>query len=160
MNSQDSSAFESGPEASQEDEVLALADAGFEEDLPAHLRRVSDGYGRRLNALYPHAHMTTEIARGLVSAGFELHDCAARARTGGVCLTACAAKSGVIVTWTVHDVLAFDHSRHYEDADVHEVMNNALAEVLTVQGWRVEAFGQSSAHLVTGRAPARTAAFT
>jgi hypothetical protein len=46
------------------------------------------------------------------------------------------------------------------DADVHQVMSNALAEVLTVQGWRVEAFGQASAHLVTGRTPTRTAAFS
>src|SRR3954453_1647361 len=89
-------------------EQLAGADAGFEEDLPRHLRRLSDGYGNRLRSLYPQGHLIDEVARSLVRAGFELHDCAARERTGGVCLTPSTADAGVIVTWTVHDALAFD----------------------------------------------------
>ena len=66
----------------------------------------------------------------------------------------------MIVTWTVHDVLAFDYARHAENTDVHEVMNYAIADVLTIQGWRVERFGQASAHLVTGRTLPGTAAFS
>jgi hypothetical protein len=136
-------------------EQLARADAGFEEDLPKHLRRLSDGYGNRLASLYPQGHLIDGVARSLVSAGFELHDCAARERTGGVCLTPSTDDAGVIVTWTVHDALAFDQARYAEDVGVHQVMNYALADVLTVQGWHVEPFGHASAHLVTGRAPTR-----
>jgi hypothetical protein len=134
-------------------EQLARADAGFEEDLPKHLRRLSDGYGNRLTSLYPQGYLIDEVTRSLVSAGVELHDCAARNRTGGVCLTPSTAVAGVIVTWTVHDVLAYDHARCAENVDVHEIMNYALADVLRVQGWVVEPFGEASAHRVTGRAP-------
>ena len=136
-------------------EQLARADAGFEEDLPKHLRRLSDGYGNRLTSLYPQGHLIDEVARSLVSAGFQLHGCAARNRTGGVCLTPSTAVAGVIVTWTVHDVLAYDDARYAENVDVHEIMNYALADVLRVQGWVVEPFGEASAHCVTSRASTR-----
>ena len=138
---------------SEQDALLASAD--FEQDLPRHLRRLSDGYGDRLTSLYPQTQLITELARSPVSAGFELHDCAARNRTGGVCLTPSTAVAGVIVTWTVHDVLAYDHARSAENIDVHEIMNYALADVLRVQGWVVEPFGEASAHRVTVRASTR-----
>jgi hypothetical protein len=96
MNADRGAPREQSLTSSPEDELLAIADAGFEEDLPAHLRRLSDGHHQRLTSLYPHAQMITDIARCLVSAGFELHDCAAHVRSGGVCLTPCSAKPGVI----------------------------------------------------------------
>src|SRR4051812_19941979 len=47
-------------------EQLTRAHAGFEEDLPKHLRRLSDGYGNRLSSLYPQGHLIDEVARSLV----------------------------------------------------------------------------------------------
>ena len=84
MNADISAAREQSPTPAPQDEFLAIADAGFEDDLPADLRRLSDGYGQPLTSLYPNAQMITEIARCLVSAGFELHDCAAHATAGCV----------------------------------------------------------------------------
>jgi hypothetical protein len=139
----------------EQDAPLARVAADFEQDLLRHLRRLSDACGGRLASLHPQSELITELARCLVSAGFELHDCAARTRTGGVCLTPSTTEPGVIATWTVHDVLAVDDHRYAESVNVHEIMNYALADVLRVQGWVVEPFGEAGAHRVTGRAYTR-----
>jgi hypothetical protein len=118
------------------------------------LDRLSDGWGCRLRADDPQHQLAVGIARDLRAAGFELHDCAAHAPTGGVCLTPSssppASYAGVIVTWTQHDVLAHAGDLFGVHSDVQEVMNYALADVLAILGWRVEQFGQASAHIVTG----------
>lgn len=117
---------------------------------------MSDGFGEPLCRHHPLSQTVAGLTRTLVMAGFRLHDCAARERAGGVCLTPSSTEDGIIVTWTTHDALALDGNRYDQNQDVHEVMNYALADVLRASGWRVTAFGQASAHLVTGRAVERT----
>ena len=95
---------------------LAKSDAGSEEDLAKHLRRLSDGQGNRLTSLHAQGRLIGDVARSLVSAGFRLHDRAGPATTGGVCLTPCPAEAGVIITWTTHGVLALDEARWVECA--------------------------------------------
>ena len=132
--------------------ALAAARNGLESDVADELSKVSDGDGGRLRLDHPLAQAVAALTRTLVQTGFTLHDCAARDRSGGVCLTPASRQDGVIVTWTTHDSLALDGCHYEEDRDVHEVMNYALADVLQTTGWQVDAYGQASAHIVTGRA--------
>lgn len=117
--------------------------------------RLSDGFGTPLvpPGTEPIADLARALARDLIAAGFEIHDCAAKAPGGGVCLTPGADAGGVIVTWTQHDAseAALGYGRH---ADIQEQMNYAVADVLTTIGYPVEEFGQAGANLVTGPRPA------
>jgi hypothetical protein len=98
------------------------------------------------------ADLTRALARDLIAAGFVVHDCAGKAPGGGVCLTPASDLRGVIVTWTQHDAAeaALGYRRH---SDIQEQMNCALADVLVTIGYAVEAYGQATAHIVTGSHP-------
>jgi hypothetical protein len=117
--------------------------------LSEQLDRLSDGYGARLT-WHPQADLAREVATALVEAGFELHHCAAKAATGGVCLTPTSDPDGVIVAWTQHDRMAVEFVHGYDAyVGVQETMNYAVADVLVAMGFAVEGFGQASAHIVT-----------
>lgn len=131
--------------------ALTVARNALDSDVAGELAKVSDGYGDRVRLDNPLAQNVATLTRTLVEAGFPVHDCATRELTGGVCLTPANREDGVLITWTTHDSLALDGGRYEENRDVHEVMNYALADVLQACGWRVDAYGQASAHIVTGR---------
>ena len=102
--------------------------------------------------------LLSQVAISLIEAGFEIHDCAARARTGGVCLTPSSHHSpGVIVTWTPHDALAEDDGRYAAYRAVLDTMNFALGDVLLGLGYDVREYGQAGANLVVSVAPAEPA---
>lgn len=130
---------------------VARARAGLEQDLQHQYARLSNGRGCRLTSGDPTAHLAASITRSLVEAGFEIHDCAAKARTGGVCLTPTSRQDGVIVTWTTHHALRVDPQRHDDDQAAHEVMNYALYDTLMALGWDVREYGHADANLVVGR---------
>ena len=135
-----------------DDERLRLARAGFDDDVSAQIDKLSDGYGDRLRHGHPMASLLDGLTASLVAAGLSVHDCAAKDRAGGVCLTPTTAQpTGVIVTWTTHDVLATDTGRYRENSDVHDLMNFTLADVLCAMGWAPDPFGHAGAHVVTGR---------
>ena len=96
----------------------------------------------------PLADLTRALARGLIAAGFEIHDCAGKAPGAGVCLTPGSNAQGVIVTWTQPTPPRPPSGLRPPRAKEH--MNCALADVLTMIGYPVEGFGQATAHLVTG----------
>jgi hypothetical protein len=57
----------------------------------------------------------------------------------------------VLVTWTQHDRMALGRVRgHAADLAAQEVMNHAVAGVLTASGFLVEPFGEASGHVVRG----------
>lgn len=135
------------PESTEEESTPAeprYAGDLFRGDEPVlvQLRRVSDGWGqpiaRRDDPLF---RVAISIARDLLAAGFELHDCGHSAPTGGVCLTPSPHEGGVMVTWAQHDVLAHhdgDDDLYDTHQDVQVVMNDAVADALTEMGWDVE----------------------
>jgi hypothetical protein len=131
--------------------AVAAARRALDADVARELAKISDGHGTRLRLDDPLAQKVAALTRTLVEAGFTVHDCATRERTGGVCLTPANRDDGVLITWTTHDAVAMDGDRYQEDRDLHEVMNCALADALRTCGWRVDAYGQASAHIVTGR---------
>ena len=137
-------------------DTLRVARAALDDDLADQIGMLSDGYGDRIRVDDPGAPLIANITRSLVAAGFVVHDCAARERTGGVCLTPTTARQvGVIVTWSTHDSLAIDTGQYRENSDVIDLMNFTLADVLCAMGWATETFGRAGAHVVTGRLAAR-----
>ncbi len=102
----------------------------------------TDGY--RLAEGHPLAPLARGLARALTEAGFTLHHCVRHDplyRLGGVCLLTVPAghdhDDGVVVSWTVHDLLSHDWGRYGTYQDVQQVMNNALADVLHALGYKV-----------------------
>lgn len=130
---------------------VARTCAGFDEDLQRQYAKLSDGWSRRIDSGHPIAQLMAGITRSLVEAGFDIHDCTAKARTGGVCLTPASTHDGVIVTWTTHDALSLDPQRYSDNTAAHEVMNFALYDTLLALGWEVREHGQAGANLVIGR---------
>jgi hypothetical protein len=125
---------------------------------------LTDSYGRPLAADDPLTPLAQEVARALTEAGFTLHHCAPehpRYRFGGVCLLPVArchdpgGRGGIVVSWTVHDLLSLDWDRGLEYHEAHEVMNGALAQVLDALRYQVWPFGLGGAWIVTGHREAR-----
>lgn len=141
-----------GPE--EETWQVARTCASFDEDLQRQYAKLSDGWNRRVGSGRPFAHLMLSVTRSLVEAGLDIHDCAAKARNGGVCLTPASTHDGVIVTWTTHDALSLDPRRCSDNAAAHEVMNLALYDTLSALGWDVREHGRAGATLVLGRRPA------
>ncbi len=90
--------------------------------------------------------LVVEVTAALSEAGLPLSDSSG---TGGVCLTPEPAVGGIIVTWQQHDRMSVDQV-HGPGADVlvHDVMSRALADVLRLRGFAVDAFGSGSSHVV------------
>ena len=94
--------------------------------------------------------LVVEVAAALAEAGLPLHDATgADAALGGACLNPEPALGGLVVSWRQHDRMSVDQA-HGAAADVvvQQVMNRALAEVLTARGFAVEAVGGGSASVV------------
>ena len=79
-----------------------------------------------------------------------MHDCTGTdGEIGGACLTPEPALGGIVVTWRQHDRMSVDQVHGpAADSAVQQVMNGALADVLRVRGFAVEAFGGASGHVV------------
>jgi hypothetical protein len=98
----------------------------------------------------PLATLVVEVAAALAEAGLPMHDCTGpESHLGGVCLTPEPAVSGIVVGWRQHDRMSVDQVHGAEaDSAVLQVMNGALADVLRVRGFAVEAFGGASGHVI------------
>ncbi|MCU1615117.1 MAG: hypothetical protein JWO98_2657 [Frankiales bacterium] len=118
--------------------------------LSEQLERLPEDWARELSDEDPLTTLVVEIAAALSEAGLLLHDSAGADRAvGGACLTPEPGLGGVIVTWRQHDRMSVDQV-HGVTADVlvQQVMNRAVAEVLRLRGFEVDAFGGASGHVV------------
>jgi hypothetical protein len=97
--------------------------------------------------------LVVEVTAALAEAGLPLYDGAADSATGGVCLLPQPEMAGIVVTWRQHDRMSVDQV-HGAAADgmVQQVMNRALADVLELRGFVVDAFGGASGHVVSSAA--------
>jgi hypothetical protein len=122
--------------------------------LSEQLDRLADDWDCLIDDADPLTGLVCEIAAAVAEAGLPLHDCAGRTpsrQLGGVCLTPAPGEQGVLVTWTQHDRMALGRVRgHAADLAAQEVMNHAVAGVLTAFGFLVEPFGEASGHVVRG----------
>lgn len=152
----ETSQIEEPPDLGQ---LRALAET---EELADAAARLTNCYGRPMpndDPLYP---LALDIARALTEAGLTLHRCAQHDphyRLGGVCLLPGAhsqdpdGTSGIVVSWTTHNLLSLDWDRWDEYHGVQVTMNGVLAEVLGALGFQVSPFGVGGASIVTGYRP-------
>ena len=122
--------------------------------LSEQLDRLADDWDALIDDADPLTGLVCEIAAAVAEAGLPLHDCAGRTTSrqlGGVCLTPAPGGEGVLVTWTQHDRMALGRVRgHTADVAAQQVMNTAVADVLSAFGFLVESFGDASGHIVRG----------
>ena len=118
--------------------------------LGGQLDRLADDWDAELSDEDPLATLVVEIAAALAEAGLPMHDSTgAGSEVGGVCLAPEPGLDGVVVTWRQHDRMSVDQMHGVAaDATVQQVLNRALADVLRVRGFQVEAFGGASGHVV------------
>lgn len=122
--------------------------------LSEQLERLPDDWDAELADDDPLGTLVVEVTAALAEAGLPLHDATgAGSAVGGACLTPEPALGGVVLTWRQHDRMSIDQA-HGVDADalVQQVMNRALADVLVLRGFSVDAFGGASAHIVRSAA--------
>jgi len=117
--------------------------------LSAQLDRLADDWDAGFPDDDPLATLVVEVAAALVEAGLALHEPTGTDEVGGVCLSPEPLLGGVVVTWRQHDRMSVEQV-HGAAADgmVQQVMNRALAEILQLRGFDVDAFGGASGHLV------------
>jgi hypothetical protein len=118
--------------------------------LGEQLDRLPDGWDARLSDDDPLTTLVVEVAAALSETGLPLHDSAgAGSEAGGVCLTPEPGLGGLLVTWRQHDRMSVDQVHGAPaDAMVQQVMNRAVADVLRLRGFLVDAFGDASGHVV------------
>jgi hypothetical protein len=118
--------------------------------LTEQLERLPAGWDAGLSDDDPLVTLLIEVAAALLEAGLPLHvSTGAGSELGGACLTPEPAVGGVVVTWRQHDRMSVDHAHGPAvDAVLQPVMNRALADVLVLRGFVVDAFGGSSGHVV------------
>jgi len=115
-----------------------------EAELAEAMSGLTASSGEPLPARDPLRPLACAIARALTEAGFTLHHCARhhpRYRLGEVCLLPAAAghgpgsRTGVVVSWTTHDLLSLDWCRWPEYHGTQEVMNGALGSCAWCAGF-------------------------
>jgi hypothetical protein len=118
--------------------------------LGGQLDRLADDWDAELSEDDPLVTLVVEVAAALAEAGLPLHDCTGSdGEVGGACLTPEPALAGIVVTWRQHDRMNVDQVHGpATDSAVAQVMNAALADVLRVRGFEVDAFGGASGHVV------------
>jgi hypothetical protein len=122
--------------------------------LGEQLDRLPDDWDAELSDDNSLTTLVVEVTAALSEAGLPLHDPTEAGReVGGVCLIPEPGLGGIVVTWRQHDRMSVDQVHGAEaDATVQQVMNRALADVLVLRGFVVDAFGGASGHVVRAAA--------
>jgi hypothetical protein len=113
--------------------------------LEAQLDRLPPDWDAGLDEDDPLVTLIVEVTAALAEAGLPLYG----DEVGGACLTAEPGLGGIVVSWRQHDRMSVDQV-HGAEADglVQHVMNRALADVLALRGFDVEAFGDAGGSVV------------
>jgi hypothetical protein len=122
--------------------------------LGEQLDRLPEDWDAEISDDDPLTTLVVEVAAALVETGLPLHDAdAAGSGIGGVCLLPQPGLGGIVVAWRQHDRMSVDQVQGpATDAAVQHVMNAAVAEVLRLRGFEVDAFGGASGHVVRSAA--------
>lgn len=122
--------------------------------LGAQLERLPDGWDDGLADDDPLLSLVAEITAALSESGLPLHNAAGGGtELGGACLTPAPGLGGIVVTWRQHDRMSVDHVHGAAvTGAAQQVMDRALAHLLALRGFAVEAFGSTGGHVV--RSPA------
>jgi hypothetical protein len=118
------------------------------------LDRLPEDWAALLSDEDPLTTLAVEVTASLSEAGLPLHDSdGPGSEVGGACLIPQPDLGGIVVTWRQHDRMSVDQVHGVTPtALVQDVMNRAVAEVLTARGFLVDAFGGASGHVVRSAA--------
>ena len=118
--------------------------------LTEQIERLPAGWDGELGEDDPLVTLLVEVTAALLEAGLPLQVAdGPGSELGGACLTPEPALGGIVVSWRQHDRMSVDHAHGAAlDAALQPVMNRALADVLVLRGFAVEAFGGSSSSVV------------
>ena len=119
-------------------------------ELTEQLDRMPAGWDADLAEDDPLITLLVEVTAAVLEAGLPLHRATGTGgELGGACLTLEPELGGIVVTWRQHDRMSVDRVHGSGvDAALQSVMNRALADVLQVRGFAVEAFPGSTGHVV------------
>ena len=138
----------------------ARADGGFDrmpspEDRAwfAHvadqLERLDDDWDAGVSDEDPMVTLIVEVVAALSETGLPLYDSTGVGRElGGVCVTPEAGLGGILASWRQHDRVVIDQIHDAASVLVQDAMNCALSDVLSLRGFRVDAFGEGSGLLI------------
>lgn len=118
--------------------------------LGGELDRLPEDWDGALAEDDPLVTLIVEVTAALAEAGLPLHDSSGpESALGGACLTPEPALGGILVTWRQHDRMSVDlvHGAA-PDTAVQQVMNRALADVLRMRCFSVDAFGEAGGSVV------------
>lgn len=120
----------------------------------AHLGGELDGLPEDWDAALeeddPLVTLVVEVAAAVAEAGLPLHDSTGpESALGGACLTPEPALGGIVISWRQHDRMSVDQV-HGAAADVavQQVMNRALADMLTLRGFALHALDGAGGSVV------------
>jgi hypothetical protein len=118
--------------------------------LGEQLDRLPEDWDAEISDEDPLTTLVVEVAAALVETGLPLHAAdGSGSAVGGVCLLPQRGLGGIVVAWRQHDRMSVDQVHgSAADAAVHQVMNSAVADVLRLRGFTVDAFGGASGHVV------------
>ena len=122
--------------------------------LGEQLDRLPEDWDAEITDDDPLTTLVVEVAAAVAETGLPLHDAGGPgSATGGVCLLPQPGLDGIVVAWRQHDRMSLDQVHGAAaDAMVQQVMNAAVAQVLQVRGFAVEAFGGAGGHVVRSAA--------
>ena len=124
-------------------------DRAWFELLEEQLDRLPDGWDAALPDDHPIATLVVEMTAALTDAGLPLHDARGAGPTGGVCLAPEPVLGGVVVTWRQHDRMTVERASGNEaDTQVQQAMSRAVAEVLSLRSFAVQALEGSTGVVV------------
>jgi hypothetical protein len=122
--------------------------------LGEQLDRLPEDWDGAISDEDPLTTLVVEVAAALAETGLPLHDAGGPgSAVGGISLMPQSGLGGIVVAWRQHDRMSLDQVHGAAaDAMVQQVMNTAVAEVLRLRGFAVEAFGGASGHVVRSAA--------
>ena len=122
--------------------------------LGEQLDRLPEDWDAEITDDDPLTTLVVEVTAALAETGLPLHDAGGPGSVvGGVCLLPQPGLGGIVLAWRQHDRMSVDQVHGSgSDALVQQVMNSAVAEVLRLRGFAVEAFGGASGHVVRSAA--------
>lgn len=117
--------------------------------LGQQLERLPEDWDAELAEDDPIVTLVVEVVAALAEAGLPLHDAAEGGALGGVCVTPEPTLGGLVVSWRQHDRMSVDQVHGAEsDSLVQQVMNGAVADILRLRGFEVDAFGDAGGSVV------------
>jgi hypothetical protein len=134
---------------------ISAQDSAWLTHLGEQLDRLPEDWDAQLADDDPLVTLLVEVTAVLTESGLPVWDATGPGGAlGGVCLSAEPGLDGVVVGWRQHDRMSADQVHGADvDVDIQQVMNAALADVLLVRGFDVEALGGAASGSVV-RPPA------